>query len=74
MKRERSMALKLAAPWEMVKEKMKENNINLSDKDLEYTPGKEEELLHRLEKKMNRSREQVIAYIESISSNHDLAG
>jgi hypothetical protein len=58
----------------MVKERMKENNIDLSDKDLEYIPGQEEELLQRLEKKMNRSRDQVVAYIESISSNEDLAG
>jgi uncharacterized protein YjbJ (UPF0337 family) len=74
MKHEGSIAFNLAAPWGMVKEKMKENNIKLTDKDLEYIPGKEEELLQRLEKKMNRSRDQVVAYIESISSNDDLAG
>jgi hypothetical protein len=45
-----------------------------TDEDLEYIPGKEEELIQRLEKIMNRSRDQVIAYIESISSNDDLAG
>ena len=66
--------LRLAVPWETVKERMKENDINLTDKDLEYIPGKEEELIQRLEKVMNRSRDQVIAYIESISSNEDLAG
>ena len=65
--------LKLEAPWEEVKERMKDNDISLTDDDLEYIPGKEEELLQRLEKKMNRSREQVIAYIESISANKDLS-
>ena len=74
MKPERSIPFKLAAPWEMVKERMKENDSNLTDDDLEYTPGKEEELLQRLEKKMNRSRVQVVAYIESISFNNDIAG
>jgi hypothetical protein len=69
-----SSVLRLQAPWEKVKERMKENDSNLSDSDLEYTPGKEEELLQRLEKIMNKSRHQVIAYIESISSNEDLAG
>ena len=69
-----SATLKLQAPWEKVKERMKENDINLTDEDLEYTPGKEEELIQRLEKIMNRSHDQVIAYIESISSNEDLAG
>ena len=66
--------LKLAVPWETVKERMKENDINLTDEDLEYIPGKEEELIQRLERIMNRSRDQVIAYIESISSNEGLAG
>jgi len=69
-----STVLKLQAPWEKVRERMKENDINLTDKDLEYIPGKEEELIQRLEKIMNRSRDQVVAYIESISSNEDLAG
>ena len=66
--------LRLEEPWEIVKERLKENDINLTDKDLEYIPGKEEELIQRLEKIMNRSRDQVIAYIESISSNEGLAG
>ncbi len=66
--------LKLKVPWETVKERIKENDSNLTDEDLEYIPGKEEELIQRLEKIMNRSRDQVIAYIESISSNEDLAG
>ena len=65
--------LKLEAPWEEVKERMKDNDINLTDDDLEYIPGREEEMLQRLEKKMNRSRDQVIAYIESISANKDLS-
>ena len=69
-----STVLKLQAPWEKVKERMKENDISLTDEDLEYIPGKEEELIQRLEKIMNRSRDQVIAYIESISSNEHLAG
>jgi len=65
---------KLQAPWETVKERLKENDIGITDEDLEYIPGKEEELLQRLGKIMRRSRDQVIAYIESISSNEDLAG
>ncbi len=72
--KDQPVKLKLEAPWEEVKERLKDNDITLTDEDLEYTPGKEEELLIRLEKKTNKSREQVIAYIESISSNNDLAG
>ena len=69
-----SNVLRLQAPWETVKERMKENDINLSDADLEYEPGKEEDLLQRLEKLLNKPREQIIAYIESISANEDMAG
>lgn len=66
--------LNLQIPWEDVKEKLKENDLTLTDDDLDYSPGKEEELLQRLEKKLNKSREQVIAYIESIASNTHLSG
>ena len=66
--------LRLEVPWEIVKERMKDNDSSLTDEDLEYIPGKEEELIQRLEKIMNRSRDQVVAYIEGISSNDDLAG
>ena len=66
--------IKLEAPWDVVKERMKESNINLTDADLEYDPGKEDELLSRLEKIMKKSRPEIVAYIESISSNKDLAG
>jgi len=65
---------KLESSWEKVKERMKENDINLTDADLEYEPGQEEELIQRLEKVLNKPRYQVIAYIESISSNEDMAG
>lgn len=71
---EKDIKINLAAPWEEVKERMKESNIDLTDADLEYEPGKEDELLSRLEKVMNKSRSYIIAYIESISSNKDLAG
>jgi uncharacterized protein YjbJ (UPF0337 family) len=61
--------LKLEAPWEEVREQIKENNIELTDDDLVYEPGKDDELLNRLSQKMNRSPQQVKALIESISSN-----
>jgi len=65
--------LKLEAPWDEVKEKMKENNISLTDEDLVYEPGKEDELLNRLASKMHRTPQQVKELVESISSNKGLA-
>ena len=66
--------LSLGSDWEDVKSKIKETNISITDEDLEYEQGREDELLERLAKKMKRSKEEVRAFIESISVNKDLAG
>jgi len=63
----------LHASWEEVKEKIKEKDIGITDEDLAYKPGQEDALLHRLAAKMNRSPEEVKAFIESISFNKGLA-
>ena len=64
----------LASPWEEVKEKLKETNINLTDEDLVYHPGGEEDLLQRLEGKINKPKEEIRKLIESISANKGKAG
>ncbi len=66
--------LKLQTNWEEVKERLKENDVTLSDEDLEYQPGQEEELINRLSGKMKKSPEQVKNYIESLSANKPKAG
>lgn len=63
------IGLKLAAPWSEVKEKMKENDVTLTDDDLQYIPGKEDDLLEHLAKKMSKDKKSVKDYIESISAN-----
>ena len=69
----RPIMFKLQAPWEEVAEKIKETNIHITDEDLVYVPGKENELLIRLEKKMSLDRENIIYLIESISGNQGIA-
>jgi uncharacterized protein YjbJ (UPF0337 family) len=66
--------LKLEAPWEEVKEKLKEVNHELTDDDLEYSPGNEKQLLDRLAAKMNKNVTDVKAWVESVSSNKGIAG
>ena len=66
--------LKLHAPWHDVKEQIKEHNVELTDEDLEYEPGREEELFSRLGSKLGKSKSQIKALIESISSNRGMAG
>lgn len=65
---------KLDAPWEEVKEKLKEHNYLLTDEDLEYAPGQEQDLLNRLEKKLGLPQHEVKALIESVSYNSGMAG
>lgn len=66
--------LNLESSWEDVKEKIKERHIDITDEDLAYEPGREEELFERLQEKMGKSKEEVKAYIESVSSNSNMAG
>ena len=66
--------LSLGSSWEEVKAKIKERNVELTDEDLSYQPGQEDALLDRLAIKMNRSKEDVRGFIESISDNKGLAG
>jgi uncharacterized protein YjbJ (UPF0337 family) len=66
--------LKLESPWAEVKEKIKENNLNITDDDLDYREGEEDRLLDRLAGIMQKSKEEVKIYIESLSANKDMAG
>jgi len=66
--------LNLRSPWHEVRERLKENDISLTDQDLEYRPGNEDELLERLAGIMNKSKKEIKEYIESVSGNEDKAG
>ncbi|MDX1686207.1 MAG: CsbD family protein [Saprospiraceae bacterium] len=59
---------KIKGNWNIIKGKIKQQYGNITDKDLEYIEGKEDELLGRLQKKMGKTREEVEEYIEKISS------
>jgi hypothetical protein len=65
--------LKIEAPWDEVKEMIREINMDLTDEDLSYEPGKEKELLERLSRKMNKRVPEVKGWIESVSHNKGLA-
>jgi hypothetical protein len=69
-----SQRLNLNASWDEVKERLKENDVSLTDEDLQYEPGREEELLERLARHSQKSPEEIRKYVESISANEDRAG
>ena len=65
--------LKLEAPWDEVREQLKEIHLELTDADLEYEPGNEQELLERISHKINRDIFETKAWIESVSHNRGIA-
>jgi hypothetical protein len=66
--------LKLEAPWEEVKEYIKEVNLSITDEDLEFEPGQEDQLLEKLSGKLGKSKQDIKAWIESLSYNKGIAG
>lgn len=49
-----------AEEWATLKLKFKRKYRDLSDEDLAFEPGKEEELIDRLAKRVNRDRDYVL--------------
>ncbi len=66
--------LKLGSPWKEVRERIKEADLTLTDADLEYKPGQDQELLEHLAKKLNKPAVDVKGWIESLSTNTAQAG
>ncbi len=50
--------------WNEVSGKLKQRYANLTDNDLLFKEGKEDELLGRLQKKLGKSKEDLRAEIE----------
>jgi uncharacterized protein YjbJ (UPF0337 family) len=57
--------LRIKGKWNQVKGKLKQNYGNLTDQDLTYVEGKEDELLGRLQEKTGKTREQLVKEINS---------
>ena len=51
--------LELKGSWNEVKGKLKQKYGNLTDDDLTFAEGKDDELLGRLEKKLGRTKEDL---------------
>lgn len=52
--------------WNEVSGKLKQQFANLTDNDVLYIEGKEEELLGRLQKKIGKSKEEIKVLIEKL--------
>lgn len=58
--------LQFKGQWNKVKGRMKQKYGELSDDDLAYQEGHEEELIGRLQKRLGKSRDEVVKEIKSI--------
>jgi uncharacterized protein YjbJ (UPF0337 family) len=58
--------LQIKGSWNELKGKIKQQYGNLTDDDLVFSEGKEDELLGRLQKKLGKSKEEVQQMIEKL--------
>ena len=57
---------KVKGNWNIAKGKMKQQWGELTDDDLDYREGQEDELLGRIQKRTGESKERVNEFLDSI--------
>ena len=60
------MKLQMKGNWNEVKGELKQKYVQLTDNDLAFAEGKEDELLGRLQKRLGRTRDELRAEIEKM--------
>ncbi len=63
--------LEIKGNWNVLKGKLKQSYGNLTDDDLAYEHGKEDELLGRLQRKTGQTKEQLTKWFNSGTSEDD---
>jgi uncharacterized protein YjbJ (UPF0337 family) len=58
--------LQIKGSWNELKGKIKQQYGNLTDDDLVFSEGEEDELLGRLQKKLGKSKDEVRQIIEKL--------
>lgn len=58
--------LELKGNWNMLKGKIKQSYGDLTDDDLAYEEGKEDELYGRLQQKTGKTRDEVIEWLRGL--------
>ena len=59
-------AFKITGDWKEQSKQLKTKYSLLTDDDLKFEAGKENELLKRVENRLSKSREQVVNIIKSV--------
>ena len=58
--------LQFKGTWNEIKGKLKQSYGDLTDDDLAFSEGKDDELLGRLQKKLGKSKDEVRQMIEKL--------
>lgn len=58
--------LQLKGKWNEMKGKVKQAHGDLTDDDLRYEEGKDDELLGRLQQKLGKTRDEVVDWLKSL--------
>ena len=58
--------LEIKGNWNQLKGKMKQKYGELTDDDLTYADGKEDELVGRIQEKTGKTREEIVKEINSL--------
>ena len=58
--------LELKGNWNELKGKIKKAHADLTDDDLEYSDGQDDQLLGRLQQKLGKTRDEVVKWIKSL--------
>lgn len=58
--------MKLKGNWNEIKGRAKKQYAQLTDDDLLYEDGKDDELVGRIQKKVGKTKDDVIKWIESL--------
>ena len=58
--------LEFKGTWNEIKGKIKQVHANLTDDDLKYEEGKDDELLGKLQQKIGKGRDELVKWIKSL--------
>lgn len=58
--------LEIKGNWNELKGKIKQQYADLTDDDLKYEDGKEDEMLGRLQQKVGKGRDELVKWIKSL--------
>ena len=62
---------KIKGNWNVLKGKLKQQYGNLTDDDLTYVEGKEDELVGRLQKGLGKTKDEVNSLLNDLSTSDE---